>query len=122
MGLTDLILNWHKLNLEQAQVDLDINIQQITQEIEKNFQDLFALSSEYEQMVNQRDAAELAFQSSGKKLEQGLINAIDYYNSKNLLARAKSNVLRTKLQYELKSRTIDFFMGIPIYSSNKTNQ
>ena len=111
-----------QLNLEQAQVDLDLNIQQINQEIEKNFQDLFALSSEFEQMVNQRNAAELAFQSASKKLEQGLINAIDYYNSKNLLARAKSNLLSTKLKYELKSRTIDFFMGIPIYSTNKTNQ
>ncbi len=107
-----------KLNLEQAQTDFDLVIQQLYQEIERNFQDLDALSSEYVQMESQLEAAQLAFQAASKRLGQGLINTIDYYNSKNLLAQAQSNVLRTKLQYEVKKRTIDFFMGIPIYSEN----
>lgn len=105
-----------KLGLLQAKTDLDITKQQLFQEIEKNFNELASLSAEYKQTVKQLEASKLAYEAAEKKLKQGLINAIDFYNSKNLMAKAESDVLRTKLQYELKKRTIDFFIGIPIYS------
>ncbi|NQU84525.1 MAG: TolC family protein [Mariniphaga sp.] len=105
-----------KLGLLQSQADVDIAKQQIFQEIERNFNDLSALSAEYGQMVKQWEASKIAYQAAEKKLAQGLIDPIDFYDSKNLMAQGESNVLRTKLQYELKKRTINFFIGIPIYS------
>jgi outer membrane protein len=105
-----------KLKLSQAETSVSLAQQQLYQEIEKNHNELSALSAEYEQMIKQREASNIAYKVAEKKLEQGLIDPIDYYDSKNLMAKAESDVLRTKLQYELKKRTIDFFIGIPIYS------
>jgi outer membrane protein TolC len=108
-----------KLGLLQAQTDFDLVKQQLYQEIEKNVNELSSLSSEFEQTEIQLEASKIAFRAAEKKLEQGLIDAIDFYNSKNLMAQAESNVLRTKLQLELKKRTVDFFIGLPIYTENK---
>jgi len=107
-----------KLQLSQAEKAVSLARQQLYQEIESNYNELSALSAEYGQMVKQLEASKLAYQAAEKKLEQGLIDPIDFYDSKNLMAKAESDVLRTKLQYELKKRTIDFFIGIPIYSEN----
>jgi outer membrane protein len=109
-----------KLQYLQAKAEFDLAKQQLYQEIEKNFNDLASLSAEYTQTVKQFESSTLAFEAAGKKLEQGLIDIISYYNSKNVMAQAESNVLRTKLQYELKKRTISFFIGTPIYS--ETNE
>ncbi len=108
-----------KLRLSQAETEVSLAQQQLYQEIERNYNELSALSAEYGQMVKQLEASKLAYQAAEKKLEQGLIGPIDFYDSKNLMAKAESDVLRTKLQYELKKRTIDFFIGIPIYSEKE---
>jgi len=105
-----------KLQLQQAQTDYDITKQQLYQEMEKNFNELTALVAEYSQTLKQREFSGFAYKAAEKKLEQGLIDVLDYYETKNTLANAESNVLRTKLQYELKKRTIDFFIGKPIYN------
>lgn len=105
-----------KLQLLQAQTEYDITKQQLYQEIEKNFNELSALSAEYSQTLKQCEFSGFAYEAAERKLEQGLIDILDFYENKNMLAQAESNVLRTKLQYELKKRTIDFFIGKPIYS------
>ncbi|MBN1820960.1 MAG: TolC family protein [Prolixibacteraceae bacterium] len=107
-----------KLGLSQAQKDVDLEQQQLYQEIEMNFNEMLALSAEYEQMIKQWEASKIAYQAAEKKLAQGLIDPVLFYESKNLMAQAESNVLRTKLTFELKKRTIDIFIGKPIYTED----
>lgn len=108
-----------KLSLVQAETNYEIANHELYYEIEQNYQDLFALFTEYGQAVKQYEAAEIAYRAAEKKLEQGIVSTIEFYDSKNLMAQSKSSVLRIKLQYEFKKRTIDFFMGIPLYSENR---
>jgi outer membrane protein len=105
-----------KLQLKQAQTDFDLTKQQLYQEIEKNFNELSALSAEYDQTLRKSEFSGIAYKAAEKKLETGLIDILDFYETKNQMAQSESEVLRTKLQYELKRRTIDFFIGNPIYS------
>ena len=105
-----------KLQMQQSQADLDLSKQQLYQEIEKNFNELSALSAEYVQTLKKLEYSGLAYEAAEKKLETGLIDILDFYETKNQLAQAESDLLRTKLQYELKKRTIDFFIGTPIYN------
>lgn len=106
-----------KLNLEKEKVDLENFKTQLYYEIESYCQDLSAISAEYLQAKKQTESNLLAFEVAEKKKEQGMFNLIDLYTSKNLLSNAQSELLRTKLMYLLKRKTLDFYMGKIIFQT-----
>ncbi|MFW5756581.1 MAG: TolC family protein, partial [Tangfeifania sp.] len=91
-----------KLDLEAKKVELQNYKNQLYYEIESYCQELSATSAEYLQAKKQTESNELAFEVTQKKKEQGLINILDFYMSKNLLSNAQGELLRTKLQYIIK--------------------
>ena len=107
-----------KLDLEAKKVELQNYKNQLYYEIESYCQELSATSAEYLQAKKQTESNELAFEVAQKKKEQGLINILDFYTSKNLLSNAQGELLRTKLQYIIKRKTIDFYMGKPVFGMN----
>lgn len=106
-----------KLDLEKEKVDLDNFKNQLYYEIESYCQDLSAVSAEYLQAKKQTESNQLAFEVAEKKKEQGMFNVIDFYASKNLLSNAQGELLRTKLLYLLKRKTLDFYMGKTIFQT-----
>ena len=73
--------------------------------------DLEALGKEFLQYEKQKEVDLLAYQTAEKKFEQGLISVIDFYVVKNRYANSNSQVLRAKLQLEMKKKTIEFYSG-----------
>jgi outer membrane protein len=110
-----------KLDLEAKKVELQDYKNQLYYEIESYCQELSATSAEYLQAKKQTESNELAFEVAQKKKEQGLINILDFYTSKNLLSNAQGELLRTKLQYIIKRKTIDFYMGKPVFGISVNN-
>jgi outer membrane protein len=100
-----------KLEVEQAQNTLDQEKQKLYFEMANNLNDLEALEKEYNQYQRQQEADQLAFQASEKKFEQGLVNVVDFYIAKNRLANSTSQVLKARLQWEIKRKVLDFYMG-----------
>lgn len=100
-----------KLNVEDAQATLDQEKQKLYFEMENNLNDLEALEKEYNQYVKQQAADKLVYEAAEKKLGQGLISIVDFYIAKNNLANINSLVLQAKLQWEIKKKTLDFYMG-----------
>lgn len=110
-----------KLDVEKEKVDLENFKNQLYYEIESYCQDLSAVSAEYLQAKKQTESNQLAFNVAEKKKEQGMFNIIDFYASKNLLSNAQGELLRTKLLYLLKRKTLDFYMGKTIFQT-ETNK
>ncbi len=110
-----------KLDLEKEKVDLDNYKNQLYYEIESYCQDLSAVSAEYLQAKKQSESNKLAFEVAQKKKDQGMFNIIDLYTSKNLLSNAQSELLRTKLLYLLKRKTLDFYLGKEIFQTETIN-
>jgi outer membrane protein len=100
-----------KLQVEQAQNTLEQEKQKLYFEMANNLNELEAIEKEYNQYQKQRDADQLAFQAAEKKIEQGLINVVDFYIAKNRLANSESNLLKTQLQWEVKKKILDFYSG-----------
>jgi len=100
-----------KLEVEQAQNTLDEEKQKLYFEMANNLNDLEAIEKEYNQYQKQREADQLAFQAAEKKIEQGLVNVVDFYIAKNRLSNSESQVLRSKLQWEVKKKVLDFYSG-----------
>jgi outer membrane protein len=107
-----------KLALEKEKVELTNFKNQLYYEIESYCQELSAMSAEFAQAQKQTESNQLAFEVAEKKKEQGLFNLIDLYTSKSLLSNAQSELLRTRLQYLLKRKTIDFYMGKPVFGED----
>lgn len=100
-----------KLNIEIAQTTLNQEKQKMYFEMANNLNDLEALQKEYHQYVKQQAADQLVFEAAEKRLGQGLISVVDFYIAKNSLANTNSLVLQAKLQWEIKKKTLDFYMG-----------
>ncbi|MBW8332110.1 MAG: TolC family protein [Prolixibacteraceae bacterium] len=100
-----------RLASEQSQTKLDLAKQTVQYEMEENYNQLTASWKELRQAGKQLEADTLAFQAAQKKFDQGMINAVDLYTIKNRLANTTSQVLRSKLTYEMKKRILDFYKG-----------
>jgi outer membrane protein len=100
-----------KLELEQAQNTLDQQKQKIYFEMQSNLNDLEAIEKENNQYQKQLEADKLAFQAAEKKIEQGLVSVVDFYIAKNRYANSESQVLKSRLQLEVKKKAIDFYTG-----------
>lgn len=100
-----------KLEIEQAATTLEQEKQKMYFEMANNLNDLKALEKEYNQYQKQQEADQLAFQASEKKFEQGLVNVVDFYIAKSRLANSTSQVLRSRLQWEIKKKILDFYSG-----------
>ncbi len=104
-----------KLNYLQAETKLKKTSQELYNEISQNYQSLESYSAEYKQLEKQVDYAQVAYGAAEKKHAQGLISIIELYDSKNILAQAKSDLLRTKLQYIIKEKTIEVYQGKTVF-------
>lgn len=100
-----------KLEVEQAQHILDEEKQKIYFEMMNNLNDLEALEKEYNQYQKQLEADKLAFQAAEKKIEQGFVSVVEFYIAKNRLASSESQVLKSRLQWEMKKKVLDFYSG-----------
>uniref|UniRef100_UPI00321775F5 TolC family protein n=1 Tax=uncultured Draconibacterium sp. TaxID=1573823 RepID=UPI00321775F5 len=100
-----------KLEIERAKTKLENEKQKMFFEMVNNLTDLEALYKEYNQYVKRSEVDELAFRAADRKFEQGLIDINDYYIAKNRLANTQSQVLRSRTQWEIKMKILEFYKG-----------
>lgn len=101
-----------KLEVEQAKNNLEDVKQNMLFDMVNNLTELEAFFKEYNQYIKRSDVDQLAFRAAEKKFEQGLIDVNDYYIAKNRLANTLSQVLRSRTQWEIKMRTLEFYKGV----------
>lgn len=100
-----------KFEIEQAENTLDEEKQKLYFEMANNLNEMEALENEYKQYLRQLEADSLAYQASEKKLAQGFVSIVEFNIAKNRLANTESQVLRARLQWEMKKRVLDFYAG-----------
>lgn len=104
-------VNRARIANEQSLNKLELAKQTVLYEMEENYNELTASWKELQQAEKQMQADTLAFQAAQKKFDQGMINAVELYTIKNRLANTTSQVLHSKLTYEMKKRILDFYKG-----------
>ena len=111
-----------KLNIERAKTVLENEKQKLFFEMANDLTDLEALYKEYTQYTKRADVDKLAFRAAEKQYEHGLINVIELYIAKNRLATTQSQVLRARLQWEMKMKTIEFYKGMRFWEAEESLQ
>ncbi len=100
---------YHSAQLEQQSVQ-----QAVESEVSQTWQEMQGLSKQYVQGQKKVSASQLAYDISAKKFENGLISTLDLQTAANTLLQAKSDKLRTRLQYFIKIRMVDYYNGLSL--------
>lgn len=106
-----LNLNLSKLQLEQAELDLESNVYQA-------FVDAKGAFKSYEAAKKALESQELAYNYAKERYDVGLINAFDFSQSKIRFDNAKVDLNRSKYDFIFKLKVLEFYFGIPITDIN----
>jgi len=86
----------------------------VESEVSQTWQQMQGFGKQYVQGQKKVSAAELAYDGAERKFENGLISALDLQTAANTLLQAKSDKLRARLQYIVKSRMVAYYNGEPL--------
>ena len=86
----------------------------VESEVSQTWQEMQGFGKQYIQGQKKVSAAQLAYDGAERKFENGLISALDLQTAANTLLQAKSDKLRARLQYIIKSRMVDYYNGMPL--------
>jgi outer membrane protein len=95
------------LNLEQAKLDLESNIQ-------RAFTDAQAGFKAYEAAKKSLESQSLAFDNSKNRFDLGVISSFDLEQARIKLINAQSSLTNSKYDFIFKTKVLDFYMGKPI--------
>jgi outer membrane protein len=104
---SEIFLEQYRIQEEQARKDLLKEIQQAYNDFQSALKKMIAAEKSL-------SAAEINFNFTNKRYEQGLITHADFNISKNNLYRSQIEYIRTKYDYVFKLKILDFYRGIPI--------
>ncbi len=105
-----------KIELKRAENNLEVQEQELWRTIQQLVQDYTSLLVEYEQSTQKMKAQNLAFNIAQKRYEKGLINTLELFTAKNLLANAQNENLQVRLRTEVNKSTLDFYKGLPVFN------
>lgn len=97
-----------------AQLEQETVERAVESEVSQTWQEMQGYSKQYVQGDKKVRAAQLAYDGTEKKFENGLVSALDLHTAANTLLQAKSDKLRAYLQYIIKARMVDYYNGLPL--------
>jgi len=100
-----------KINMLNIRYSLDLTKKNLYKEIEQKYLDAIAAKKKYLATKTSLQAAQEAFVYADKKYSVGLINSLDYNQSKNKVTKAQSDLLQAKYQYVFAVKILDFYQG-----------
>lgn len=96
-----------KLDLEQAKITLESNIQSA-------YTDAQAALKAYVAAKKSLESQELAFNNSKERYDIGAMTAFDLEQARVQLINAQSSLINAKYDFVFKTKVLDFYMGKPL--------
>jgi outer membrane protein len=96
-----------ELAVESAKLQVQKNVQQA-------YADASASLKKYH--ASQKTVASMkeAFKYMEQKFNVGMLNAIEYNDSKNKLTKVENDLVQAKFEYIFKTKVLDFYQGKPL--------
>ncbi|PCJ82429.1 MAG: transporter [Flavobacteriales bacterium] len=107
-------INKARLAIENAEYDLQLARNQLRKDIEQAYANAVAALKKHRATKKSLIALEESFKYTEQKFNVGMVNAVEYNDVKNKLAKAQSDLLQAKYDYVFKTKILDFYQGIPL--------
>ncbi len=103
-----------KIAKEQADYDLKQARLNLNKSIQQSYADAVAALKNFNASQKKVSAQKEAFKYAEEKFGVGLINSVDYNQTKKDLTKAESDLLQAKYRFIYTSTILDFYMGKPL--------
>ena len=100
--------------MRNAELEMEATRNAVESEVVQACKQMEGYGKQYIQAVKKIEAAQLAYDGIAAKFDKGLVTAIELQMSATTLLQAKSDCLRSKLQYMIEKRMVDYYSGIPL--------
>lgn len=99
--------NNSKLNLDQAKLNLESNVQRAFTDAQAAYKAFLAAKKSLE-------SQELAFKNSQERYNIGAMNAFDLEQTRIRLVNAQASLINAKYDFVFKTKVLDFYLGKPL--------
>ncbi|MCB0430558.1 MAG: TolC family protein [Flavobacteriales bacterium] len=103
-----------KITLEKAHINEEQARNQLRKDVQQAVADATAAYNKFRASQKSTDALQEAFRYTDLKAEQGLVDAVTYIETKNRLAKSRSDLLQAKYDYFFKLKIVDYYAGKPL--------
>lgn len=83
-------------------------------EVAQAYQQMLGAGKEFVQASKKAEAARLAYEAVAGKYERGMVSALDLQTASDKLLQARAERIRTRLQYIIKTRLVEYYNGEPL--------
>ncbi len=103
-----------KLQVINQELEVQNTKNTLRKDIEQAYTNALAALKRY--MANDKAVTSMqeAFRYTEEKFNVGMVNSVEYNQSKNNLARAKSDLAQAKYEYIFRTKILDFYNGVSI--------
>ena len=92
----------------------------VESEVTTSYQQMKGFAKQYLLGQKKVEAAQLAYDGIAAKFEKGLVTAIDLQTASTTLLQAKSDCLRSKLQYIIEYKMVEYYNGGDLVNGQQT--
>lgn len=103
-----------RYSLNNAVLQEEATRRAVESEVAQTYSQMQGYGKQYVQGQKKVKATELAYNGMSQKFAKGLVSAIELQTAANNLQQARSEMLRSRLQYIIKCRMVDYYNGIPL--------
>ena len=103
-----------QIQVENTELQLQSTKNALRKDIEQAYTNALAAFKRY--VANQKAvvSSKEAFRYTEEKFNVGMINSVEYNQTKNNLTKAQSDLLQAKYEYIFRTKILDFYNGQPI--------
>ena len=103
-----------ELQIEDYKYQLQSARNVLRKDIEQVYTNALAAFNRYISSQKAVESMKEAFRYTEEKFNVGMINSVEYNQSKNNLTVAQSDLLQAKYEYIFRTKILDFYNGVPI--------
>lgn len=103
-----------KLQIADYEYRLQTSRNMLRKDIEQAFTNALAALNRYVSSEKAVKSTEEAFRYAEEKFNVGMMNTVEYNQSKNYLTVAQSELLQARYEYIFRAKILDFYNGVPI--------
>lgn len=103
-----------KNTLRRTMLEEESTRRSIQSEITQTFQRMQGYGKQYVQSCKRVEASRLAYEGMSQKFAKGLVSPMELHASANELMEARAEQLRSRLDYIIQCRMVDYYNGMPL--------
>jgi outer membrane protein len=103
-----------KLQMADFEYQLQTTRNMLRKDIEQAYTNAMAALNRYFSSEKAVKSSREAFRYTEEKFNLGMVNSVEYNQSKNNLTTAQSELLQAKYEYIFRTKILDFYKGMPI--------